>query len=801
VNEQVRRASKASALRGRVQIGLLVSGLMSLAFLIVAVLTVFAVTRYMRQQALTEAEAKARIIADSHLATHHYFTNELKPDVLSLAVRARSGDHFDPIWMSSTYAVREIDKAFQAQSPTDYYYKDAAINARSPANEANVYERAFLEQLNRQPSLNTDSGVHTIAGQPYFVLMRRGETMDAGCLQCHGKPADAPADLVTTYGPQRSFGRQVGETVSAISVRVPLAAAYAGADRFARQLSALLLVLLAGLLFLGAWVYRTLVIAPLALIGAKARQIVQDEACLGESLPTPVGRELAELTDAFNRLSIGLWSERDCLEQNVALRTAQLERAGAELSETNDRLREQAALLDLTHDAIMVCDMGGVVRYWNRGAERMYGWTAEQAVGEQAGVLLHTRFPAPSAQIYGEVRACGRWEGDLIHACRDGREITVASRWALLRDGTGAPKATLEINSDITAQRLAQQELRASEERLRIQVQQMPVACILWDTEMRAQSWNPAAERIFGFSAAEAIGRDARDLIVPTQVSPAFQAVRARLLSGDDAAQSINRNVTKDGRIIVCEWTNMPIRDKDNRLLGVLSMAQDITDRKKLETALREERERMARELHDSVTQSLYSLTLFGDAGRQEAARGNVTQAAYYLGRISETSVQALKEMRLLVYQLRPAVLEDQGIVGALEYRLSAVERRAGVKAKLIADEGLSLPMHIAEGLYRIAQEALNNILKHAEATQVTARLERQHEAVALTIEDNGLGFDPAAVSQGGLGLISMRERASGLGGTVTVRSAPGQGTTVTAVIALTDGAGLVGKKGKEQHE
>lgn len=196
--------------------------------------------------------------------------------------------------------------------------------------------------------------------------------------------------------------------------------------------------------------------------------------------------------------------------------------------------------------------------------------------------------------------------------------------------------------------------------------------------------------------------------------------------------------------------------------------------------AVIKERQRLARELHDSVTQSLYSLTLLAEAGRRLASAGDLKRVQTYLIRLGETAQQALKEMRLLVYELRPLVLETEGLIGALQQRLDAVEKRAGVDARLLVEGALELPSAVEEGLYRIAQEALNNALKHAAATAVTVRLCANGEGIELEVADNGRGFDPQSASgQGGLGLVGMRERAERLRGSFTVLSAPGEGTRV----------------------
>ena len=123
-----------------------------------------------------------------------------------------------------------------------------------------------------------------------------------------------------------------------------------------------------------------------------------------------------------------------------------------------ETLREQANLLDLTHDTIFVADMQGVIKYWNHGAEEQYGWTAEQALGTVVHELLRTVFPKPREEIIGEVTRTGRWEGELVHTRKDKTEVLVASRWSLQRDEQGAPVAILETNNDITDRKRAEEE-------------------------------------------------------------------------------------------------------------------------------------------------------------------------------------------------------------------------------------------------------------------------------------------------------------------------------------------------------
>ena len=196
--------------------------------------------------------------------------------------------------------------------------------------------------------------------------------------------------------------------------------------------------------------------------------------------------------------------------------------------------------------------------------------------------------------------------------------------------------------------------------------------------------------------------------------------------------------------------------------------------------AVLQERDRLARELHDSVTQSLYSANLMIETARRSAEGGQHDQLNTYLARLAEVVQGALKEMRLLVYELRPPVLVQEGLVAALQKRLDAVEGRAGVEARLLVEGNVVPEPVVEEALYRIAQEALNNALKHASARSVAVHIEAEGDGLRLEVTDDGRGFEPEDASdRGGLGLETMRQRAEGLHGTFEISSILGKGTTV----------------------
>jgi len=198
------------------------------------------------------------------------------------------------------------------------------------------------------------------------------------------------------------------------------------------------------------------------------------------------------------------------------------------------------------------------------------------------------------------------------------------------------------------------------------------------------------------------------------------------------------------------------------------------------ELATTQERHRLARELHDSVTQSLYSLTLLAAGWRRLAAKGQLDSVEESFAEIEDVAQQALKEMRLLIYELRPPALANEGLQGALLHRLNAVEKRAGVEARLVTYEVLDLPSTVEEALYAIAIEALNNALKHAAATRVTVQIQAQEGHIKMEVTDNGRGFDPQGDEENwGLGLRSMRERVEQCNGKLEIISASETGTCI----------------------
>jgi len=202
--------------------------------------------------------------------------------------------------------------------------------------------------------------------------------------------------------------------------------------------------------------------------------------------------------------------------------------------------------------------------------------------------------------------------------------------------------------------------------------------------------------------------------------------------------------------------------------------------------AVLQERNRLARELHDSVTQSLFGVNMYADAAEHFLASEEVDAAADNLTKLRRTARDALGQMRLLIYRLRPPILEEEGLAAALEARLETVETRAGLKTKLELTGMEELPKDVENELYSIAIEALNNTLKHANAERVSVSLSQKDGTFNMEIADDGSGFDlDSAQESGGLGLRGMQERVAQLGGHFKIESQPGQGTRIYVTVDI----------------
>ena len=254
-------------------------------------------------------------------------------------------------------------------------------------------------------------------------------------------------------------------------------------------------------------------------------------------------------------------------------------------------LKEQANLLNLTHDTIFVRDMNDVITYWNRGAEELYGWTSAQAVGQVTHRLTRTIFPAPLEAINTELLETGRWEGELVHTRRDGSQVVVASRWSLQRDADGRPVAILESNNDITERKRAEVALRASEEQWRAVFENNPTMYFMVDPRGTVLSVNPYGASQLGYAVDELVGESVLKVFAETEwdtVQRTLDACVERL--GHVMSWEICK-VRRDGSVLWVRETAKAMRRIDGSPV-VLIACEDITLRKRTEAELRESERR-----------------------------------------------------------------------------------------------------------------------------------------------------------------------------------------------------------------
>lgn len=235
------------------------------------------------------------------------------------------------------------------------------------------------------------------------------------------------------------------------------------------------------------------------------------------------------------------------------------------------------------------------------------------------------------------------------------------------------------------------------------------------------------------------------------------------------------------------------LRDESGQATRILGALVDITHPLEVKAATaratQAERQELTQNLDQVVAQSLYSVSLMAEAARRRVQNGDMPATTAYIERLGDLARQSLKEMRLLVFQLRPTLLEQVGLVDTLQIRLDAVERRAGVAAHVHADLNRALPPALQLALYELAQAVLNNILRHASATVIEIALANDGEHVHLALRDNGRGVDPRGIDNWiEQSLADLRERVHNLGGVLTIDSRPGGGTAVQITLALRDG-------------
>ena len=384
-------------------------------------------------------------------------------------------------------------------------------------------------------------------------------------------------------------------------------------------------------------------------------------------------------------------------------------------------LSEKARLLDLSHDAIIVRDIDGRIRYWNHGAEELYGWSRGEVLGKKSHILLQTKFPIPLRQMTAELHRTNHWIGELVHTKRNGRRITVLARKTLDRDSSGHPVAVLENITDITERKKA--------------------------------------------AAAQ------RRLDVMTASNRKLNQEITRRQAVEEALQKSERH---QGKLLEqSRYMQEQLRQLSHQILH----------------AQEEERKRISRELHDEIAQILVGINIHLVSLTHDSANNpkSLRQKIKQTQRLVEESVEIVHRF---ARELRPTVLDDLGLIPALHSFMKEFMKRTGVRVRFTTFSGVE-KLNSAQRtvLFRVAQEALTNVARHAQATRVEASIQKLPGAVRMQIKDNGKSFQVEQVLHAkknkSLGLLGIRERLEMVGGNFDIASAPGKGTTIQVQIPL----------------
>ncbi|SOZ40909.1 PAS domain-containing sensor histidine kinase [Cupriavidus neocaledonicus] len=472
-----------------------------------------------------------------------------------------------------------------------------------------------------------------------------------------------------------------------------------------------------------------------------------------------------------------------------------------------------SAIIRSSVEAIITVDSEQRVVLFNPMAEALFAWPAELAIGRPLGDFIPERFRAAHEEhvrrfaITGvSERQMGRQRA-LFALRRDGSEFPIEA--SISQTVEGGTRLFTVMLRDITERARADEALRTSlqrvkdsEARLAGIIRSSMEAIITVDSDQRVVLFNPMAETLFAWPAAEAIGRPLADFI-PERFRQAHEAhVRRFGVTGvSDRAMGRQRALyalRRDGTEFPIEASISQIADQGTRLYTV--MLRDITDRVRAEDAMRrsrealqhlsdsilstreEEKRRIARELHDDLGQRLSAMKMDLAMLGADLKEGKSMQSL--LAGVAAMNIvidETVASVRRIASDLRPALLDELGMLPAIEWLAGDCAKRYGLSV-VVDGTDIEVPEQVAIAMFRIVQEALSNVVRHANATEVRIRVAHDQGRLELQVQDNGVGWDKVVEDdepRKSLGLLGIRERARLLGGTVDIDSAPGQGFCV----------------------
>jgi PAS domain S-box-containing protein len=469
---------------------------------------------------------------------------------------------------------------------------------------------------------------------------------------------------------------------------------------------------------------------------------------------------------------------RDELEAKVEERTADLRQSNeqlrteiAERKRAEETLREQANLLNLTHDTIFVRDMDGAVKYWNRGAEELYGWMAADAAGKATHDLLHTIFPAPLEEINAELLRTGRWEGELVHTRKDGTQVVVASRWALRRDARGAPVAILETNNDITERRHVEQALRESEEQWKAAFESNPTMYFMIDAAGAILSVNPFGAEQLGYTVDELVGHSVLHVFYEADREAVQRHADTCFAQLGRTLQWEARKIRKDSTMLRVRETAKAVVLKNRPVL--LVVCEDITERRRAEEALRRAQAELAHtnrvttlgeltaSIAHEVNQPLAAVVTNGNAGLRWLASQppSLDEARECLRRIVRDGARAgevIRHLRTLVKRaaLTPTRVDLTDTVQDVLALITPEARRRQVAVR--TELAPTLPP-VRSDRVQLQQVLLNLAMNGIEAMQAVTDRPRElvlrarpdgARTVLIAVHDSGIGLDEQSLGR-----------------------------------------------------
>ena len=473
-------------------------------------------------------------------------------------------------------------------------------------------------------------------------------------------------------------------------------------------------------------------------------------------------------------------------------------RAEAALRESEERYRD---LVENSHELICTHDLHGLVLSANPAAAAALGYDLDEFVGKKCiRDILAPEVRHQFDEYMARLLKDGATRGSMLVQTMTGETRIWEYYNSLRTEGVGAP-VVRGMARDITEERRAQKALRESEERYRELFENAKDALYVHDLGGRYTSFNHAAEQLSGFTRDEIIGKHFSNFVAPGSLKDVRKNFCKKLDEESETTYEIDL-VRKDRRRVPVEVSSRLIYE-NGKPIGVQGVARDITDRKRAQQALRTysqrlieaqeaERQVIARELHDEIGQVLTAVRI----NLQSLQRSDDKDSL--LSPIDDSLVivdEALDRVRELSLNLRPSLLDNLGLASALRWYVDRYARRSGIVADLKSDveDGCRLRVELETACFRIVQEALTNVARHAQATHVSVRLTRVNGNLDLRISDNGVGFAVDELlnnspSTSALGLRGMEERAVAVLGELRIDSSFMRGTEVSVLFPLRNG-------------